>query len=54
MHLIGEIKNVREQHEDDFLLVKETVDPDYDLQDFEFYFDYLCRQCELLKPLWDE
>jgi len=54
LQLLGDIRNVRRQHEDDFVSVRDTVKPDYSLKDFGFYFDYLVAKVDLLKPLWNE
>ncbi|TWT90524.1 hypothetical protein Mal64_09150 [Pseudobythopirellula maris] len=54
LSLIGRIGEHREAHETSFASVKDTVSPTYDLQDFDFYFDWLCNECEVLEPLWDE
>lgn len=51
---IERIEDVRDDHEPDFESVKNTVSVAFDLQDFDFYFDALCSNCELLKPLWCE
>ncbi len=51
---IGKIKNYREQHENNFWSVKDTVHPSYDLQEFGFYFDFVCKQCARLESLWRE
>ena len=49
---IGRIRDFRNHHEPDFASVRATVSASYDLQDFDFYFDWLCVKCELLEPLW--
>ncbi|MBN1588884.1 MAG: nucleotidyl transferase AbiEii/AbiGii toxin family protein [Pirellulales bacterium] len=54
LHLLGRIKTVRQQHEDDFLSVRDTVKPNFPLRDFGFYFDYMVEKAGLLKALWDE
>jgi hypothetical protein len=50
--LIGRIRDSKEQHEVDFAAVQATVHPDFDLEDFDYYFDFVCRKCEELEPLW--
>jgi hypothetical protein len=52
--LLGKIKHTREQHVDDFRAVQDTVYPDFDLKDFDYYFDYVVEKCEGLKRLWEE
>ena len=54
LELIGEISQHRQVHESSFASVKDTVSPAYRLEDFDFYFNWLCKRCELLKPLWDK
>jgi len=53
LELIGQIENYREEHLASFASVRDTVSPSYPLQDFNFYFDWLCKRCQLLEPLWD-
>ena len=50
--LIGEIPVTRDQHEPAFDAVRETVYPDFNLEEFVYYFDYVSKKCELLEPLW--
>lgn len=52
--LLGEIRTTKEYHEQGFQAVRDTVYPDFNLESFEFYFDYVARNCGLLKPLWHE
>lgn len=54
LELLGKIKDCKEQHEDDFVAVRATVATDFDLQSFEFYFDYVCEMCRDLEPIWNE
>jgi len=51
---VGKIKDSRGQHEPDFTSVRATVSNSYDLQDFDFYFRWVCKQCESLEPIWNE
>jgi predicted nucleotidyltransferase component of viral defense system len=51
---LGEIRTTKDYHEQGFQAVRDTVYPDFNLESFDFYFDYVVRSCELLKPLWDE
>ena len=48
------IRTTREFHRPDFRSVQASVKAGYDLKDFDFYFDYVVRVCELLEPLWEE
>ncbi len=48
--LLGRIEGCREFHREDFLSVKDTVKPDVELEDFDFYFDYVISVIESLVP----
>ncbi len=52
LELIGRINDYRDHHEPDFASVRATVHVGYDLQEFDYYFDSLCKRCELLEVLW--
>ena len=54
LRLLGKIQGTREQHVHDFRAVQDTVYPDFDLKDFDFYFNYVVEKCQQLKPLWEE
>ena len=54
LSLLKELNKTRDQHIDDFIAVEDTVYPDFDLKDFDFYFDYLCERVDRLEPLWRE
>ena len=54
LSFLGLLGNSREYHRPDFLRLKETVKPGFDLKSFDFYFDYVLQLCEALKPLWEE
>jgi predicted nucleotidyltransferase component of viral defense system len=54
LKLLGEIRDSYDQHQPGFEAVRVTVYPDFQLEEFEYYFDYVCKRCERLKPLWDE
>ncbi len=54
LHLIEEIRNSRDQHADNFQAVRDTVNPGFDLQEFDFYFDYVCDRLGALESLWNE
>jgi hypothetical protein len=53
---LGKIENTREQHEPDFQSVRDTVVASYRqrLQEFDFYFRFVCDRCEELKALWNK
>jgi hypothetical protein len=47
--LLSQIRDEAEFHRLDFLAVMVTVATDYDLRDFDFYFDYVVQLIESLK-----
>jgi predicted nucleotidyltransferase component of viral defense system len=50
--LLGQIGETHDFHEQGFQAVRDTVYPHFSLEDFDFYFDYVVNNCELLEPLW--
>ena len=54
LYFIGKINEFREYHRQGFVTVKDTVRPDIDLKDFDFYFDFVVDECLKLKVLWIE
>lgn len=48
LDLISTVSDSREFHRTDFIAVESTVKPQMKIRDFDFYFDYVVRQCELL------
>lgn len=52
LKLIELIPNYRGFHKPDFEAVKDTINPDYDLREYDFYFDYVVNICDKLKSLW--
>ena len=54
LHLIDCIKNEREFHRSDFDSVKATVRAGDDLKSYDYYFDFVVSQCELLNSFWDK
>lgn len=54
LSLISRIKEFKDYHRQDFSAVKATTKPTVQLEDFDFYFDYVVRKCGNLKALWDE
>lgn len=53
LHLIDAIRGDREFHRPDFVAVQATVKADQKLQDFDFYFDFVCSKCDQLESFWD-
>ncbi len=52
LNSIAGIKDYREYHRKDFAAVQDTVKPQVELRDYDFYFDYVIDTCgELLKTL---
>jgi hypothetical protein len=43
----------REYHRLDFVSIAPTIWPTFDLQEFDFYYDYVVEKCRSLEPLWD-
>ncbi len=56
LRLIGNLGDpeVKALHEPDFASVINTIVPDFDLQSFEYYYEFVLKQSEKLKALWDE
>lgn len=52
LKLLGLIRRDREFHRPDFVAVENTVKADTNLQNFDFYFDFVVDKCEQLKTLW--
>ncbi|MEX2309450.1 MAG: nucleotidyl transferase AbiEii/AbiGii toxin family protein [Pirellulales bacterium] len=52
LSLFGKIHKTRDFHKQGYPAVRDTVYPHFDLQDFDYYFDYVVRNCELLESLW--
>jgi hypothetical protein len=51
LELISKIKLYREYHREDFVSVRNTVKQIDELKDFDFYFDYVCKEINKLKAL---
>ena len=49
--MIGEICNFREYHRGDFVAVEATVKSGFELNTFDFYFDYVVERCGMLESL---
>jgi hypothetical protein len=52
--LLGLIANTREFHRVNFAAVKEALKPGEKIEEFDFYFDFVLRIVERLKPFWNE
>ncbi len=53
LSFLGLIPKYRDLHQADFAAVVATVDPGFDLKDFDFYFKYTLQLVEQLKTVWD-
>jgi hypothetical protein len=53
LHLIGQIADHSNDHRADFAAVQATVRSDVPLNDFDFYVDYVVRECRVLESLWN-
>ena len=49
LEFLHKIKEYRDFHREGFVSLRDTVHPDVDLKDFDFYFDYVVRQTEKLE-----
>jgi hypothetical protein len=54
LNLIGDIKDFRDYHRQDFTAVEDTLKPGVQLGDFDFYFNYVLAKCRDLETLWNE
>ncbi|RIK77579.1 MAG: hypothetical protein DCC68_17005 [Planctomycetota bacterium] len=54
LRLLAKVTDQREFHRQGFVAVRDTVKPDFQLQEFDFYFDFLLARIESLEPLWNE
>jgi len=43
---------VREFHRSDFASIAPTIRPGFELQGYDFYYNYVVAKCRLLEPLW--
>ena len=50
---LGQIEHHRDTHRVDFPSVQSTVSPDFKLESFDVYFDFVLALVAQLKPLWD-
>lgn len=51
--LLGKVDTTREFHKQDFQSVKDTVYPEEDIKDFDYYFEYVADLVKKLKTAWD-
>lgn len=54
VRLLGKIDDHREFHRDSFEAVRDTVDSEYDLGEYDFYFDFLLDRLAPLEPRWNK
>ena len=54
INYIGEIYKTREAHRSDFKAVEDTVGPNIELKEFDYYFNYVISKLKELEPLWIE
>ena len=50
LSFLGNLRNYRDFHSEDFVAVKDTVKPSVELEDFDFYFDFVVAICDKLHP----
>ena len=55
VQLLGKIgdKGIEAFHRSDFVSIAPTIRPGFQLQSFEFYYQYVVEKCKLLEPLWN-
>jgi hypothetical protein len=55
LKLLGKIADraTKEYHRPDFVSIAPTIRPGSELQDFDFYYNYVVEKCKLLEPLWN-
>lgn len=56
LRLLGSLgtSGVREFHRPDFVSVVDTLKPNFDVQSYDYYHDYVAAKCRMLEPLWNE
>ena len=54
LSLLGKIQQQREFHRESFIAVKDTVyeSPNYKLESYDYYFDYVVEKIKPLESLW--
>ena len=43
----------REYHRPDFVSIAPTVQPGFEIQEFDFYYAYVVEKCRMLESLWN-
>jgi len=51
--LLASIRSTFEFHAAGYDNVRDTAMPDFDLQEFDFYFEYVVKRCEGLESFWN-
>jgi len=54
LQFLANISSYRDYHRDSFVSLKDTIKQGVDLQPYDFYFDFVTVQINLLKSLWDK
>jgi hypothetical protein len=54
IELLDKLEEQRSYHQQGYSTLATVVRPDYELEDFNFYFEYVIQLIESLKALWDE
>ena len=54
LRFLGLVSEQRDFHRADFPAVEATVKAGVVLENFDFYFDYVLKVVEDLKPFWDK
>jgi hypothetical protein len=47
-------ETTKEYHRPDFVSIAPTIRPGFELQPYDFYYNYVVEKCKLLEPLWDK
>jgi hypothetical protein len=55
LRLIAKIAEeaTREYHRPDFTSIAPTIRPGFELQTFDFYYNYVVQKCKMLESLWN-
>lgn len=54
LYFLGELEKDREYHKSDYETLKSTVEQNKELEDFDFYFNYVREKVNSIKFLWEE
>lgn len=46
-------EETKEFHRPDFVSIAPTVRPDFELQNFDFYYNFVVEKCRMLESLWN-